>query len=49
MATSMEAELVSIAGVYRTFEDGWPKELKGQPVQVLLQEERLELRLMALK
>lgn len=49
IATSMEAELVSIAGVYRTFEDGWPKELKGQAVQVLLQDERLELRLMALK
>ncbi len=49
IATSMEAELVSIAGVYRTFEDGWPKELKSQPVQVLLQDERLELRLMALK
>ena len=49
IATSMEAKLVSIAGVYRTFEDGWPKELKGQAVQVLLQDERLELRLMALK
>ena len=49
IATSMEAELVSIGGVYRTFEDGWPKELKGQAVQVLLQDERLELRLMALK
>ena len=44
IATSMEAELVSIGGVYRTFEDGWPKELKGQAVQVLLQDERLELR-----
>jgi septum site-determining protein MinC len=49
IATSMEAELVSIGGVYRTFEDGWPKELKGQAVQLLLQDERLELRLMALK
>jgi septum site-determining protein MinC len=49
IATSMEAELVSIGGVYRTFEDGWPKELKGQAVQVLLHDERLELRLMALK
>jgi septum site-determining protein MinC len=45
----MEAELVSIAGVYRTFDDGWPKELKGKPVQVLLQEDRLDLRPMALK
>ena len=49
IATSMEAELVSIAGVYRTFEDGWPKDLQGKPVQVMLKDERLELRLMALK
>lgn len=49
IGTCMEAELVSIAGVYRTFDDGWPKELKGKPVQVLLQEDRLDLRPMALK
>ncbi|MFM2108426.1 MAG: septum site-determining protein MinC [Pseudomonadota bacterium] len=49
IGTCMEAELVSIAGVYRTFDDGWPKELKAKPVQVLLQEDRLDLRPMALK
>ncbi|MFM7227568.1 MAG: septum site-determining protein MinC [Betaproteobacteria bacterium] len=49
ITTCMEAELVSIAGVYRTFDDGWPKELKAKPVQVLLQDDRLDLRPMALK
>jgi septum site-determining protein MinC len=32
--TRFEAELVSIAGVYRTFEGGVPEEFAGQPVQV---------------
>jgi septum site-determining protein MinC len=32
--TRFEAELVSIAGVYRTFEGGVPGEFAGQPVQV---------------
>lgn len=36
--TRFEAELVSIAGVYRTFETGVAKELAGQPVQVQLVE-----------
>lgn len=36
--TRFEAELVSIAGVYRTFETGVAKELAGQPVQVQLLE-----------
>lgn len=44
VSLAMEAELVSIAGVYRTFEDGWPRELAGKPAQVLLKDERLELR-----
>ena len=35
--TRFEAELVSIAGVYRTFESGIPGELAGKPVQVQLQ------------
>ena len=48
-STAMEAELVSIAGVYRTFEEGWPKELAGKPAQVLLKDERLDLRAIALK
>lgn len=34
--TCFEAELVSIAGVYRTFEPGSEKALTGQPVQVRL-------------
>ena len=36
--TRFEAELVSIAGVYRTFEGGVPGELAGKPVQVQLLE-----------
>ena len=35
--TRFEAELVSIAGVYRTFDAGVPGELAGKPVQVQLQ------------
>lgn len=34
--TRFEAELVSIAGVYRTFEAGVPGDLAGKPVQVQL-------------
>jgi septum site-determining protein MinC len=34
--TRFEAELVSIAGVYRTFEEGIPENLSGQPVQIHL-------------
>ena len=48
-STAMEAELVSIAGVYRTFDEGWPKELAGKPAQVLLKDERLDLRAIAIK
>jgi septum site-determining protein MinC len=40
---SMEAELVSIAGVYRTFDDGWPKDLSGKAVQIRLRDERLDM------
>ena len=36
--TRFEAELVSIAGVYRTFDAGVPGNLAGQPVQVQLTE-----------
>lgn len=36
--TRFEAELVSIAGVYRTFESGVPDKLLGQPVQIQLSE-----------
>lgn len=48
IATAMQAELVSIAGVYRTFDDGWPKELAGKPAQVLLKEDRLDVRVISL-
>jgi septum site-determining protein MinC len=46
---SMEAELVSIAGVYRTFDEGWPKDLSGRAVQVRLRDERLDMAPIALK
>ena len=39
----MEAELVSIAGVYRTFEDGFPKGLAQKAVQVRLKNDTLEV------
>ncbi len=45
--TRFEAELVSIAGVYRTFESGIPEPLSGRPVQVRLDANQLNL--MALK
>jgi len=34
--TRFEAELVSIAGVYRTFDAGIPDQLSGRPVQIQL-------------
>ena len=36
--TRFEPELVSIAGVYRTFEGGIPEQLAGQPAQIRLTE-----------
>lgn len=45
-ALSMEAELVSIAGMYRTFDEGLPKNLVQQPVQVSLDGDRIDLRSM---
>jgi septum site-determining protein MinC len=42
-AMSMEPELVSIAGYYRTFEDGLPKELTHAPGQVRLLGDRIEV------
>ena len=38
---SMQAELVSIAGIYRNFEQDLPDHLHKQPVQILLQDNRL--------
>lgn len=37
----MEAELVSIAGVYRTIEQALPDSIRGKPAQVFLENERL--------
>ncbi|MCF7529926.1 septum site-determining protein MinC [Neisseria lisongii] len=38
---SMQAELVSVAGIYRNFEQDLPAHLHKQPVQVSLQDNRL--------
>ena len=42
-AMSMEPELVSIAGIYRTFEDGFPPELKKQTAQIRLVGDRIDI------
>jgi septum site-determining protein MinC len=42
-ALSMEPELVSIAGVYRTFDEGFPPELARQPAQIRLDGDRLDI------
>ena len=38
LATSLEAELVSIAGVYRTSDKPLPVNVQGKPAQVRLQD-----------
>lgn len=50
-AQSMDPELISIAGVYRTSENPLPAEVRGQPAQVSLQSgpEGDKLRIMPLK
>jgi septum site-determining protein MinC len=40
---SLQAELVSVAGVYETLED-IPADLRQQPVQVYLKDGRLQIR-----
>lgn len=42
-ALSMQPELVSIAGVYRTFDDGFPVELSRQPAQIRLVGDRIDI------
>jgi septum site-determining protein MinC len=42
-ALSMQPELVSIAGVYRTFEEGFPDELSRQPAQIRLVGDRIDI------
>ncbi|HEY2024040.1 septum site-determining protein MinC [Paraburkholderia sp.] len=39
--TCLEAELISIAGIYRTTENPLPAEVHGKPVQIWLEEEKL--------
>jgi septum site-determining protein MinC len=39
----MAPELVSIAGVYRTFDDGFPPDLARQPNQVRLVGDRIDI------
>ena len=43
--TCLQAELLSVAGLYRTFEDGVPSELAGQPATVALVDDAGEARL----
>lgn len=42
-ALNMSPELVSIAGVYRTFEDGFPKEYARSPAQIRLVGDRIDI------
>ncbi|WP_118179453.1 septum site-determining protein MinC [Paraburkholderia phosphatilytica] len=39
--TRLEAELISIAGIYRTTENPLPADVQGKPVQIWLDEEKL--------
>jgi septum site-determining protein MinC len=41
LTLSLEPELVSIAGVYRTSEVAWPKSVRGKPAQVRLVDDKL--------
>jgi septum site-determining protein MinC len=42
-ALSMQPELVSIAGVYRTFDEGFPAETGRQPAQIRLVGDRIDI------
>ncbi len=48
-SVAMEAELVSIAGVYRTFDEGWSPTLSGKPAQVRLRGENLDIAALPMK
>lgn len=41
LTLSLEPELVSIAGVYRTSEVAWPESVRGKPAQVRLVDDKL--------
>jgi len=43
-AHSMEPELISIAGIYRTFEGGMPKEHAKRPTQIRLLGDKLDIK-----
>jgi septum site-determining protein MinC len=45
----MEAELVSIAGVYRTFDEGWSPTLAGKPAQIRLNNDSLDITAISMK
>jgi septum site-determining protein MinC len=49
LTTCLEAELVAIAGVYRTFEGGVPQDLRKRPVQISASSDADKLLLIALK
>jgi septum site-determining protein MinC len=40
---SLEAELVSIAGIYRTFENGYPKLAPNTPLQIRLNGDKIDV------
>jgi septum site-determining protein MinC len=42
-ALSMQPELVSIAGVYRTFDEGFPPNMARQPAQIRLVGDRIDI------
>jgi len=46
-ALSMQPELVSIAGVYRTFDEGFPSDLARQPTQIRLVGDRIDIQSLA--
>ena len=46
-ALSMQPELVSIAGVYRTFDEGFPSDLARQPTQIRLIGDRIDIQALA--
>ena len=41
--SSLEAELVSIAGIYRTFENGYPPLTTGVPIQIKLNGDKIDV------
>jgi len=40
---SLEAELISIAGIYRTFENGYPALTAGAPIQIRLNGDKIDV------